>query len=304
MKKNIVRVNDMRMFKTTNEVLISNQPIVNQIGGLVLAGVDLNDLVLRIELKNAEIERTTQGITKNKHMARVAMQTKAQLIANRVMAWANSVEDNEHYATMSELIGGITVASDSICYTRCMNVANVAEGVLIELVNWKVVLADITDLKAKCAAFNALMITASVVEAEINTAIKVLDAMLKEGKKLMSQRIDKVVKSMKTDEFSFVAEYFAARRVQNLGHRYTQFKGVAVSGLTQDELRDVEIQFSNGTETFIAKTDENGKYVERLNPDVYDIVVSHPQYESFVIEGKRIEPGEIIVENFELKPKA
>ncbi len=40
-----------------------------------------------------------------------------------------------------------------------------------------------------------------------------------------------------------------------------------------------------------------------FDSDVYDIIAKHSLYEDFVIEGKRIEAGELIVENFQLVPK-
>ena len=304
MEKNIIRMNDFRMFKRTQETLTLNAIIVNTMPGLASGCTQFYGIVSSIEIKNKAIERTTTGVTKSKEAARNAMVNKAQEIGNRAMAYASTDNDRNVYATMSELLKRLTVANDNLCFTRCNNVADVAEKVLPLLINWNVLQSDIDELRACCITFRGLQTTASVIEGQVNTAIKEANNLFKEGKLLLQRTIDKAVKSLKSTQFAFYTEYFNARRVQNLGHRYTQFKGVAVSGLTKDEIRNVEIQFRTKTETFVSSTDDQGKYNERLTPDVYDIIVTHPQYESFIIEGMPIQAGEIIVENFELKPKA
>lgn len=63
----------------------------------------------------------------------------------------------------------------------------------------------------------------------------------------------------------------------------------------------MEFRNENG-EVFKIKIDINGKYRERVHPDIYSIYVTHPNFQPFLIEGQKILPGEMRVENFELTP--
>jgi len=119
----------------------------------------------------------------------------------------------------------------------------------------------------------------------------------------MVKQIDPLVHSLRGHD-DFVRMYDTNRKVIDLGHRYTQFKGLSVAKGTQTTIMGVEIEFRNANGSVKVTTDVNGKYRELLNPDVYDMIATHPLYETFTIEGLEIHPGEIKIENLELVPKS
>ena len=98
-------------------------------------------------------------------------------------------------------------------------------------------------------------------------------------------------------------EYLSGRKTLNLGHRHTQFKGAALNKANNQQITNVDIKFISADGTFEIRTDENGKYRERLNPDTYNIIVTHPDFDPFTIDGVKIQAGELKVENFEMVPK-
>ncbi|MEP7171669.1 MAG: hypothetical protein ABI855_20015 [Bacteroidota bacterium] len=66
-------------------------------------------------------------------------------------------------------------------------------------------------------------------------------------------------------------------------------------------LSKADLEFHNETgEVFKIKTDINMQYRERIHPDIYSISVTHSNFQPFLIEGQKILPGEMRIENFEL----
>lgn len=122
----------------------------------------------------------------------------------------------------------------------------------------------------------------------------------------MKKQIDPAVESIPTttETYAYKFEYKRNREIIDLGHKYTQFKGVSVNNETEMPLSNVELEFINKERCIKIKTDNEGKYREVLNPDVYNIIATHPDFESFVIEGVKIQAGEIKVENFVMVPKS
>jgi hypothetical protein len=122
---------------------------------------------------------------------------------------------------------------------------------------------------------------------------------------LLKKQIDPAVESIPTttETYTYKFEYKKNRLIIDLGHKFTQFKGLTLNKETQKLLSNVELEFRNSERSVKIKSDNDGKYREVLNPDVYDIIVTHKDFEPFVIEGVKIQAGEIKVENFELVPK-
>lgn len=133
---------------------------------------------------------------------------------------------------------------------------------------------------------------------------KNISSLLTSITKLLKKEIDPAVYSLPDAEHDYKTEYKNNRIIIDLGHRYTQFKGEAMDKTTHEKVAFTEIEFVSAERRVTVKADENGKYRERLHPDIYDIIAKHPNYEPFVINGVKIQAGEIKVENFELVPKS
>ena len=114
------------------------------------------------------------------------------------------------------------------------------------------------------------------------------------------EQIDPLVNSLRGQD-EFVHEYNSNRMVIDIGHRFTLFKGQLMAKGTTTLLTGVELEFKNAKGS--VKVKANKMYKELVNPDIYDIIATHPDYEPFLIEGVKIQAGEIKVENIELVAK-
>ncbi len=303
-RKNIKRNNNRRMISSTQSCLTRNTAAISTIQGLVDAKTIYDLIVTDIDSKMLIVESTTKGITQDKHASRSIVQQNATIIADRAMGYANMIGDNDLFTTMHNNITGISTASNTDCISRCKKISDNANTIILNLVDWNVTAAMITSLNTSITAFESQVTKQSAMSESISVALAQVDQLIKDAKQLLKRTIDKGVRSLTASFPTFSAEYKEARKTLDLGHRHTQFKGAAVNKSTNQEIMNVDIRFISADGTFEIKTDQNGKYRERLNPEVYNITVTHPDFEPYTIDGVKIQPGEIKVENFEMIPKA
>ncbi len=304
MDKNIIRANNINMFNATQACLVNYNAIINTMPGLQASCLTFTGIMQSINIKMVLVNSSNKGVTLDKHAQRNQMQQLAMIIADRAIGYAGSVNNNELYQTFFQSIRSIARASQSLVITRCQAIAKAAADNLNILQPWNITATEIQALENSIALYVALCNKQTDNATSILIAKREVDSLIAAAKKLLSITIDRGVRSMSSTHPTFAAEYKLARRIINLGHRHTQFKGEAVNKLTNQQISNAEIKFINADKTVETLTDQNGKYREHLNPDIYNIIVTHPSYEPFMIEGIKIHPGEIKVGNFELVPKA
>ena len=201
MKKQILRANQIRMFKVTKETLDMNAVIVNTIPDLQTASADFKDIVKAIDEKMVVIESTTKGLTTDKWTAKREMVDWTLMVANRAMAYASTTGDGNLLAIMHGCAVRLATSSDVVCYAKCQKVSSYAESILPDLANWNVNIAMIQELNDRIAAFAAVQSNQRTQEIIVNTAIKDVGILITQGIALLKSTVDKGVKSMTmTDE--------------------------------------------------------------------------------------------------------
>ncbi len=302
MDKNISRSNNCNMLNSTKACLTANNTIIASMPGLNAATNTYYSILEAINRKLIIINNTTIGITRDKHKARILMQVDALKLADRIMGYAGSAGNNTLSQSMSQCISKIEKASQSVAISRCNVIKQAANDNLEHLTDWKISIEEINSLNTCITTFSELINKQTNLMHAISIAKVEADQLINKAKSLLVSTIDKGVRSFIGTNPTFIAEYKKSRKIMNLGHRHTQFKGITISKETQQHLSNVQIEFRNQSGSFTIKTDQNGKYREVLSPDIYDMIVTHPDFRPFIIEGIKILPGEIKVENIEMIP--
>lgn len=296
----------MRMMKATLAYLTATPDGIKVLIPVLSSLTPAMQALMTAMLAAEQVQGTVAvGAGANKADKKDVLFSVAQPTGKAVLSFANSSGDVQLATLMSETLFELDRKADSTFIMRCKAIRDAANANVAELEPYGITPGIVTALSLAITAFENVESSVRnriVQRANATTTIAVLQ---RETTSLLKKEIDPLVASLPDSEEGIVykREYKKNRSIINLGHKYTQFKGVAVNKETKDNLSNVTLEFKNSERTIIIKTDNDGKYREVLHPDVYDIIATHPNYEPFVINGVEIQAGEIKVENFELVPR-
>lgn len=230
----------------------------------------------------------------------------AQSIGRAIMSFAANSGNNDLENLMNSMLKKMEEKADLVFIQRCTTILGAASDNSGALTPYGVTAEVITAYTLLLNNYKQKESTSSVRNkiSEQADATETIPRLLKDSGKLLKTQIDPIVYSLPDDQISFKQQYRENRRVLDLGHRYTTFKGAAKIKDSDVILSDVQLEFLNSKgEIFTNATDDTGKYRERLNPDTYKITATHPQMQPFIIEDSKILPGEMKIENLEMVPK-
>jgi hypothetical protein len=299
---NIIQTNRFRMVQAVLNYLKNSPPAV-----LILIPL-LSTLTTALEtIVNAILaaEQTQSSVAVGAGTAKEAKKNALLSIANSigraVMSFAANTGNDTLDALMKQMMDRLDRIADAAFINNCKVIHEKAEENVASLGPVGVTQAVIDSLKDSITDYENLGSELRNKVSERGDATKAISRLLNEAMRLLKRETDPLVYSL-TGQTSYVQQYKQNRIIIDLGHRHTQFKGITVNKETQMNLSEVEIEFRNSERSIKIKTDENGKYREQIHPDVYDLIATHPNFEPFTIEGVKIMPGEIKIENFELVP--
>ena len=299
-------INRMRMMKAVLAYL-KNTP-----AAILLLLPILTSLTSAMEaLVNAMLAaEQTQGTVANgagatKAARKLVLFNAAASVGRALLSFANSTNDTDLVKLMTEMLELLDRKADATFIMRCKTIHEKGVANVGSLAPYGVSDAVLTALDLTITNYEGQEQSVRnrvVARANATSAIATLQ---REITALLKKQIDPAVDSIPTttETYSYKFEYKKNRLIINLGHKFTQFKGFTLNKETQTNLSNVELEFKNAERSIKIKSDNDGKYREVINPDIYDIIVSHPDFESFTIEGVKIQAGEIKVENFDLVPK-
>jgi hypothetical protein len=121
------------------------------------------------------------------------------------------------------------------------------------------------------------------------SATSTIAELQREATALLKKQVDPAVGALpgNTVTHDWITDYKSNRIIINLGHKFTQFKGVTINKDTQEEINGVELEFKNSERSI--KITVDGNYREVINPDIWDIIATKPGFEPFVINGVKIQ---------------
>lgn len=297
--------NKKRMYDTVLEYLQANPVIVALLAGLGLSVTAFSIIVAAIATEMVKIDADYNGITINKATARKMLQQSTSGIGNAIMAYANTIDDEELYQSVNKVFSALEKLTEQELLDVCKNIHDIGVEQVSHLGPWGITDTILESQQDNWDAYKALKDKKRQKQTSQSTSQTVAKGLFKQADKLLKRTIDKAVFSLTATQSTFVINYRKNRIILDLGHKYTTFKGETKIKGSEVVLTNVELEFlSSKGELFTNASDFKGQYKERLNPDVYKITAKHPDMLTFVIEGVQILPGELKIENLELIPKA
>lgn len=237
----------------------------------------------------------------NKKVAKASLVMDANSIGRGLFAFAGVTSNAGLQEMIKNALERIDRVADNALVLRCNVIADKATEHIGDLAAYGITSELADSLKVKAVNYAALAENFRNDVAIQTTATSNIAKILKEATKFFKEELDPVVYSL-IGEDNYVREYRKNREILNLGHRYTQFKGLTVNKATGLELTEVEIEIISKDGELKLKSNDDGKYRVRLDPDTYTLRATHPNFEPFIIENVKIQAGEIKVENFVMRP--
>lgn len=300
---NLQQINKFRMMGACQECMESTPSNIltkkPAIGTLTTKLAELNE-------KIKEADETQNSVTGGTWASKKAEREKLFLnvagAGNNMLSYATATDKIELAGLMKRELKLLDKISDTQFLTRSRVILAKAEEEVANLAPYGITAATNATLKLEIDGYETMARTIRNKKSNQKDATRLIAAYMKDASKLLGKEIDPVIYSLQGEE-SYVNRYRANREIIDLGHKYTQFKGMAVNKETGIELSHAQIDLISKDGELITQTDNEGKYRQRLNPDTYTIRVTHPAYELLEMKDVKIQPGEIKVENFELVPK-
>lgn len=302
----LTEINRMRMMKAVLAYL-KNSP-----AAILLLLPVLTTLTAAMEvLVNAMLAaESTQGTVANgagatKADKKLALFNSAASVAKALLSYANSVNDTDLSKLMTDMLKEMDRKADATFIMRCKAIHEKGVANVASLAPYGISAAVLTALDLTITNYSGQEQSVRNRIVDKKNATSTIAKLQREVTALLKQQIDPAVYSIPTTTatYDYKQKYKSNRIIIDLGHKFTQFKGVSINKETQGMLSNVELEFKNAKRSVKISTDNDGKYREILNPDIYDIIATHPDFEPFMINGVEIQAGEIKVENFEMVPK-
>jgi hypothetical protein len=246
------------------------------------------------------------GAGTTKSAKRTVLFNAAASVGRALLSFANSTNNTDLADLMTTMLKELDRKADATFIMNCKAIHEKGVSNVGSLLPYGISNAVLTALDLTISNYEGQEESVRNRIVQRANATSAIATLQREVTALLKGQIDPAVESLPTttETYTYKFEYKKNRVIINLGHKYTQFKGITTNKETQKLLSNVELEFKNAERSIKIKSDNEGKYREVLNPDVYDIIVTHPDYEPFVINGVKIQAGEIKVENFEMIPKA
>ncbi len=300
-------INRMRMFKAVFAYLKSTPDAILILLPILTSLTTAMEAIVNAMLAAEQTQGTVAvGAGSTKAAKKLVLFNAASSVGKALLSFANSINDTDLAKLMNDMLELLDRKADATFIMRCKTIHEKGVANVGSLAPYGVSDAVLTALNLTISNYEGQEQSVRnrvVARANATSAIATLQ---RELTALLKKQIDPAVDSIPTttETYAYKFEYKKNRLIIDLGHKFTQFKGFTLNKETQANLSNVELEFKNAERSIKIKSDNDGKYREVINPDIYDIIVSHPDFESFTIEGVEIHAGEIKVENFELVPKA
>lgn len=203
----------LNMYRAVEAHCDANPTIVSE----VAAFADANT---RFKAKIADIVGTTQekgtvitGIATDKSVSKQSLAEKTVAIADGVYAYAAKNANNELKAEMKITVSSLKKTRDDALAPRCQNVHDKASEILLNLKDYNVNAAKLTDLQAAIDTYFASTVKPRTATSHRKTLNARLKDHFKETDEILLNEMDKLVNTLKPTHPDFVREYFSNREI-------------------------------------------------------------------------------------------
>jgi len=177
----------------------------------------------------------TDGSSAAKALALHSLGNLAFRVASGIAVCAHDASNAELAGRVAYSRSNITRGPDAAVISRCRNMHAAGTEYSEEVVDYGVSTADLTNLKKKIDAFQAIQPAPRRAKAGTSSATKELKKVLKEVDTLLSKKLDKLMVQFRDSAPDFYNEYVSARKIVIPGARSAKPENVvAVPSATPD----------------------------------------------------------------------
>jgi hypothetical protein len=211
--------NKLSMFYAVKTVNVKYVTLVNSVPALKLTQANFVIKITDIETVKEVQAIVSTGATDDKAFSMVEMVNDAVIIIGAGSAYARVKNNKALLENISYSRSELLYGRDQDAYTNCKKVYDELIPIVVELADYGITPAMMTDFKAKIDAYNTIVQSPRGVIAERKSATTQLVDLFKEGDELL-KIMDGLVKGFKATEVSYYNEYFASREIIDLGVRH------------------------------------------------------------------------------------
>jgi hypothetical protein len=162
-----------------------------------------------------EVTALPGGAAIAKETAKKALVGPAHEVAAALHAYATEIGDDELAAQVDFSLSDLAQGHPASVNARCTRIAALATENLEGLEDSNITQAKLTALAKKITAFEKLASKPRQGVAKKAAANKALPRLMKQGRKILKRRIDRLMVQFKTSAPEFYAEYRTARKIVN-----------------------------------------------------------------------------------------
>jgi len=179
----------------------------------LVTAVDDFDTVIAGVASQLETTTVPSGAATSKKTALESLTASAHEIAAAIHAYATEAGDDELAAEVDFSLSDIAKGRSATIVARCTNIASRATENLDALADYKITQAKITALTKKTAAFEGLVSKPRQGVAKKAAANAALPRLLRQGRNILTRRIDRLMVQFRDSAPEFYSEYKTARKI-------------------------------------------------------------------------------------------
>jgi len=169
----------------------------------------------------------TDGVSTDKAQALHLLGDCAYKIASAVSACAHDAGNGDLAGRVAYSRSNITRGPEAAVISRCKSIQSAITEYAEQIADYGVAAADLTNLKKKIDAFQALQPKPRRAKASTSSATKELKKVIRQADTLLGEKLDKLVVQFQDSDPTFYNEYASARKVVlNAGSRSTKISSV------------------------------------------------------------------------------
>jgi hypothetical protein len=252
-------------------VVLSMLPSFNSIWGSL---APFSALVTTIQSLYAEVAtqrniqaQGTKGITIQKKKLRTKATTLAIPILGAIRTYGKANDIYALFTFNSVTVSYIESLRDTIAVMELQRVLDAANANSVGLATYGITATMLTDLQTAIVDYSTSVALPRVLLSQKVAATRKIDDLIMQGQAALKD-LDDIALIFSNTHSDFVAELRKARKIINLGHRYTSATYDIITNM-QD---DAEVVLTSDNATYTAQKDENGKYhFPSIRPGRYQI---------------------------------
>ena len=212
--------NKLSMGLAVQKVVNQNNGIWSGLPAFVTAFSDYEAIITDIQNNRVVQEMDTKGVTLDKGSAEAVLIEKTLVVSTGVYAYAVAVNNNTLKAKVNYSPSALRRSRDTILRDICQLIHDEANAVILDLADYGILPADLTDLQNKIGAYNNAIAAPREAITDRSRATEELKEFFKLMDVVLNDRVDKLMEQFKKDNPKFHRQYFNARIIVDLGVRH------------------------------------------------------------------------------------